>query len=104
MVDGATRLQALVKVVLPLARPGLISCGVFTFILVWNEYTLALLFISSERLKTLPVGIVAFMGMIAAQWGYILTAIVLMIVPILFVFMIVQKALVRGFLAGATKG
>lgn len=104
MVDGASRLQALRKIVLPLALPGLISCGIFTFVLVWNEYTLALLFIRSEHLKTLPLGMVAFLGRIASQWGYILPAIILMIAPILAVFMIVQKALVRGFLAGATKG
>ncbi|MBW2055944.1 MAG: carbohydrate ABC transporter permease [Deltaproteobacteria bacterium] len=104
MVDGATRIQALTKVVLPLSMPGLISCGIFTFILVWNEYTLALLFIRSEHLKTLPLGMVAFMGRVASQWNYLLPAIILMIAPILVVFMIVQKALVRGFLAGATKG
>jgi ABC-type glycerol-3-phosphate transport system permease component len=84
--------------------PGLISCGIFAFVLVWNEYTLALLFIRSEHLKTLPLGMVAFMGRIASQWGYLLPAIILMIAPLLIVFMIVQRALVRGFLAGATKG
>jgi multiple sugar transport system permease protein len=104
MVDGASRVQALVKIVLPLSMPGLISCGIFAFVLVWNEYTLALLFIRSEHLKTLPLGMVAFMGRIASQWGYLLPAIILMIAPLLLVFMFVQRALVRGFLAGATKG
>ena len=104
MVDGASRLQALVRIVLPLARPGLISCGIFTFVLVWNEYTLALLFIRSESLKTLPIGIAAFIGTTAYEWGYILSAIIMMTVPILFGFFFVQRALIRGFLAGATKG
>lgn len=104
MVDGASRGQAFLKIVMPLAMPGLISCGIFTFVLVWNEYTLALLFIRSEHLKTLPLGMVAFMGKIASQWGYLLPAIILMIAPLLFIFMFVQRALVRGFLAGATKG
>ena len=104
MVDGASRKQALLKIVLPLARPGLISCGIFTFVLVWNEYTLALLFIRSEYLKTLPLGMAAFMGQVASQWGYLLPAIVLMIAPLLFVFAFIQRALIRGFLAGATKG
>jgi multiple sugar transport system permease protein len=104
MVDGANRLQALILIVLPLAKPGLIACGIFTFVLVWNEYTLALLFISSENLKTLPVGVAAFIGQVAAQWGYILPAIILMVVPMLFFFAFVQKSLVRGFLTGATKG
>jgi len=104
MVEGATRGQALMKIVMPLAMPGLISCGIFTFVLVWNEYTLALLFIRSEHLKTLPLGMVAFMGRIASQWGYLLPAIVLMIAPLLILAMLVQRALVRGFLAGATKG
>ncbi len=104
MVDGASRGQALVRIVLPLAMPGLISCGIFTFVLVWNEYTLALLFIRSEALKTLPLGMAAFMGRVASQWGYLLPAIILMIAPLFFIFMFVQRALVRGFLAGATKG
>ena len=104
IVDGATRTQALIRIVMPLAMPGLISCGIFTFILVWNEYTLALLFIRSEYLKTLPLGVVAFMGRVASQWGYLLPAIILMIAPLLILFMFVQRALVRGFLAGATKG
>jgi len=103
MVDGASHLQALTKIILPLAKPGLISSGIFVFILVWNEYTLALLFISSESLKTLPIGIAAFMGMTAYQWGNILSSIVLMNIPVIIIFMFVQKALVRGFLLGANK-
>ena len=82
--------QAL-QIVLPLSRPGLISCGIFTFVLVWNEYTLALLFIRSESLKTLPIGIAAFIGTTAYEWGYILSAIIMMTVPILFGFIFVQK-------------
>jgi ABC-type glycerol-3-phosphate transport system permease component len=104
MVDGASRLQALIRIVLPLSMPGLISCGIFTFVLVWNEYTLALLFIRSESLKTLPIGIAAFIGTTAYEWGYILSAIMMMTIPILFGFIFVQKALIRGFLVGATKG
>jgi len=104
MVDGASRLQALIRIVLPLSMPGLISCGIFTFVLVWNEYTLALLFIRSESLKTLPIGIAAFIGTTAYEWGYILSSIIMMTIPILFGFIFIQKALIRGFLVGATKG
>lgn len=104
MVDGASRLGALIRIVLPLSRPGLISCGIFTFVLVWNEYTLALLFIRSETLKTLPIGIAAFIGTTAYEWGYILSAIIMMTFPILVAFIFVQRALIRGFLVGATKG
>ncbi len=103
LIDGANRLQALTKIVLPLVKPGLISSGIFVFILVWNEYTLALLFINSESLKTLPIGIAAFMGTTSYQWGNILSSIVLMNIPVIIIFMFVQKALVRGFLVGATK-
>jgi ABC-type glycerol-3-phosphate transport system permease component len=104
MVDGASRLQALIRIVLPLSMPGLISCAIFTFVLVWNEYTLALLFIRSESLKTLPIGIAAFIGTTAYEWGYILSSIIMMTIPILFGFVFIQKALIRGFLVGATKG
>jgi multiple sugar transport system permease protein len=104
MVDGASRTKALVKIILPLSKPALISCAIFTFVLVWNEYTLALLFIRSESLKTLPIGIAAFIGTTSYEWGYILSATIMMTIPILFGFIFIQKALVRGFLAGATKG
>jgi len=104
MVDGASRIQALLRIVLPLSAPGLISCGIFTFVLVWNEYTLALLFIRSETLKTLPIGIAAFIGTTAYEWGYILSSIIMMTLPVLFGFVFVQRALIRGFLMGATKG
>lgn len=104
MVDGASRVGALLRIVLPLSAPGLISCGIFTFVLVWNEYTLALLFIRSETLKTLPIGIAAFIGTTAYEWGYILSSIIMMTLPVLFGFVFVQRALIRGFLMGATKG
>lgn len=103
MIDGASYLQVITKIVLPLAKPGLISSGIFIFILVWNEYTLALLFIRSESLKTLPIGIAAFMGMTTYQWGNILSSIVLMCIPMIIIFMFAQRALVSGFLIGATK-
>jgi multiple sugar transport system permease protein len=104
MVDGTSRLGALIRIVLPLSGPGLIACGIFTFVLVWNEYTLALLFIRSETLKTLPIGIAAFIGTTAYEWGYILSSIIMMTLPILLAFIFIQRALVRGFLIGATKG
>lgn len=68
LIDGVHQLQAMVRIVVPLAMPGIISSAIFTFVLVWNEYTLALFFISNNSLKTLPLGMADFTGITAYQW------------------------------------
>jgi len=104
LVDGATRLGALIHIIIPLALPGIISSGIFTFILCWNEYLFALILISSESLKTLPVGVTTFIGPTSVFWGLVLSATMLMTFPVLILFMFIQKQLITGISAGAIKG
>jgi ABC-type glycerol-3-phosphate transport system permease component len=105
MVDGCTRLQALRRVVLPLAMPGLVSTGVFAFNHAWNEFLFALVFTSSERNKVLTLGLATWIGQDAIySWGMLLAAAVLVTIPVLVFYLLVQRKLVTGLTGGATKG
>jgi ABC-type glycerol-3-phosphate transport system permease component len=103
-VDGAGRLRALVHVVLPLALPGIIATSIFTFILAWNDYIFTRILISSDELKTLPVGVQDLFHSALIDWGLIMASGVLITIPALAFFMAVQRHLVAGWGSGGLKG
>jgi multiple sugar transport system permease protein len=105
MADGCTRLQILVRIVLPLSVPGLLSAGIFCFTLCWNEFLYALIFMSSGPMKTIPVGTVS--DLIKADtlfWGSLMASAVLGSFPIAFIYSFFVKHYVSGLTAGAVKG
>jgi multiple sugar transport system permease protein len=105
MIDGATRLQALVKIVLPLALPGILSAGIFAFTLSWNEFIYALVFLSSTELKTIPVGVVS--ELIRGDvffWGPLMAGALLGSVPVAIIYSFFVEYYVAGLTAGAVKG
>jgi len=104
LVDGATRVQALVRVVLPLAAPGLLAAGLFCFTLSWNEFLYALIFIADDSLKTLPVGLSEFVVSDFAFWGQLMAAATLASLPVIVVYIYLHKYMVQGLTAGAVKG
>ena len=104
MVDGATRVQALFHVVLPLATPGLLAAGLFCFTLSWNEFLYALIFIADDSLKTLPVGLSEFVVSDFAFWGQLMAAAALASLPVIVVYIYLHKYMVQGLTAGAVKG
>lgn len=104
MTDGANRFQAVVYVILPMALPGLIATAILTFILAWNDYIFARILISSDELKTLPVGIADLYNASVIDWGMIMSSGLLVIVPVTIVFAYVQKYLVAGWGSGGVKG
>jgi len=105
MIDGCTRLQAMRKITLPLALPGLISVGVLAFNHAWNEYLFALVLTSSERNKILPLGISTWIGQDAIySWGMLLAGGVLITLPVMFFYLIVQRSLIAGLTEGGVKG
>ncbi len=105
MIDGASRLAAFVEVVLPQALPGIISTALFSFILSWNEYLYALVFINQDERKTLPPGVLTMLNQNQnVEWALLMAASVLMAVPVLVCFAFLQKHLTRGFGAGGVKG
>jgi len=105
MIDGATRLQAFIEVVLPQALPGIISTALFSFILSWNEYLYALVFINVDDRKTLPPGVLTMLNQNQnVEWALLMAASVLMALPVIVCFGFLQKHLTRGFGAGSVKG
>ncbi len=105
-VDGLTRLGALFRIILPLSLPGLAAAGMFTFILSWNEFLFAFILINEERMKTLPVGIASFWSntITMEMWSWILASSVIAVIPVLIVFLFIQRYLIEGLSAGALKG
>ncbi|MDP8924663.1 MAG: carbohydrate ABC transporter permease [Chloroflexota bacterium] len=104
MIDGATRFGALVKVIVPLAIPGIVATSIFAFTNAWNEFLYALVFIHSDSLRTLPPGMGTFIKMDSIyQWGVLMAGSVLITVPVLIFYLIVQRNLVVGLTEGGVK-
>ena len=104
ILDGCTRMQALRKIVLPVALPGIISIAVFAFLMSWNEFVLASVLTNTDNSKTLPIGLSEFATMFTVDWGSTMAAAFLMTVPVVVVFLLFQKQFVSGLSAGAVKG
>jgi ABC-type glycerol-3-phosphate transport system permease component len=103
LIDGCSRLQALRKVILPLALPGIGATALFAFLGSWNEFFFALLLTSSDSAKTIPVGIGLFVGEYLDVWNQMAAAAVLFSLPPLILFMLTRKTFVKGLVAGACK-
>ena len=104
LVDGAGRGRAVWHVVLPLALPGLIATAIFTFILAYNDFLFSMVLITSEELKTLPVGVNDLFNATIVDWGMIMAAGVMITAPAVVFFAAVQRYLVQGWGAGGVKG
>ena len=103
-IDGCNRIQAMMRVLLPVAAPGIVTTLIFIFINAWNEYTVALCLISTETLKPLTVGINIFNGYNMIEWQYLFAASIFAIVPVVILFMSIEKNLTSGLTAGGVKG
>jgi trehalose/maltose transport system permease protein len=105
-VDGATPLQTLLQVMLPLAGPGLVTTGLLAFIQAWNEYLFALTYTIGNSAKTVPVAIASFGGASPFEipWGSIMAGSVIVTVPLVILVLVFQQRIVAGLTAGAVKG
>jgi len=103
-IDGCSRIGALFRVVLPLARPGLLATALFGFLLAWDEFLYALVFTSSLSSKTIPVAIAEFTGRHAVDFGMMATGGVLASLPPLLIAFVFQRYIVGGLASGAVKG
>lgn len=103
-IDGCTRVGALVRIVLPLARSGLVTTAVFVAIVAWNEFLFAMMMTTSQGSRTWPVGLQLMVGEFQLPWGPLSAGGILSIIPIIIFFALVQQSLIRGLTAGAVKG
>lgn len=104
MVDGATRMQAFLRITLPLAAPALLAVTLFAFTNAWKEFLFAFVFISSERLMTLPVGLAQTIFGDVYPWGMLMAASLLISIPVVIFYMYGQRFMVAGLTAGSVKG
>jgi multiple sugar transport system permease protein len=104
MIDGATRFGAFRLVILPLAGPGVLAAALYAFTQAWNEFLYALVFITNVKLRTLPVGLSGFITGDVYGWGYLMAGAVLTTLPVIAVYIYLQKYMVEGLTAGSVKG
>jgi multiple sugar transport system permease protein len=101
-IDGASRLQAIRLIILPLVLPGVATAGIYIFITSWNEYLFAMM-LSGEAVRTVTVALQLFIGEFTIQWGLLTAGGTLIALPVTLLFLLVQKRLVGGLTAGAVK-
>jgi N-acetylglucosamine transport system permease protein len=106
MMDGASEYRIFFSVMMPLAKPGLITVAIFNFLGLWNEYLFGLVFLSSDRLKTLPLGLasISMQAQYKSDFGLLFAGLVIAMLPTLLVYIVLQKRLTKGITAGAIKG
>jgi multiple sugar transport system permease protein len=102
-IDGASRFQAFLRVALPLSSPGIIATAIYTFVQAWNEYIYALTFLNSRDKLTLPVGLQRFFTEYATDWPGLMAAAFIMSVPVVVLFLVLQRYFVRALAEGAVK-
>jgi len=104
MIDGSSRLGAFWRITLPLALPGLLSVTLIAFTSAWNEFLFAFVFITSESLRTLPVGLQSLVVGDILPWGQLMSASLLMAIPVMVLYIYAQRYLVEGLTIGGVKG
>ena len=103
-IDGAGPLRTFFEIILPLCRPGIVATAVFVLIVTWQEFLFALSFTSTKEMRTLPVGVNDYIGQYGIRYGELMASSVLISLPVILVFFLLQRQFVAGLTAGAVKG
>lgn len=103
-IDGATLFQIYSNIYLPLSKPILSTVVIMTAYYAWNEFVFATIFVDSSKLRTIPVGLMVFRDGLMTEWGVVLAGMVIACLPIMILFLLMQKNFVRGMTAGSVKG
>jgi ABC-type glycerol-3-phosphate transport system permease component len=102
LVDGASRIEIISRIVLPLAAPGIATAGILSMLLAWNEFLFALT-LTRSQVKTAPVGISEFTGMFGTQWGSLSAAATIIVAPVVIMALLLRRHLIEGLTLGAVK-
>ncbi|MBW4084260.1 carbohydrate ABC transporter permease [Paenibacillus sp. S150] len=102
-IDGAGRMRTLLQIILPLIGPGIATISIYAFITSWTEFAFSSVLITSEELRTLPIGLNAIMGQYTVRWGWTTAGAVLTLLPVVIFFAFVGRFFVKGLTAGAVK-
>ena len=103
MIDGANKWQVFIKVVLPIVSPGIIAVAIYTFINAWNEFLYSLILMSSRDKMTVSVALKTLEGQEVLDWGTMMAASALVVLPSVIFFMLIQKRIAGGLASGAVK-
>lgn len=103
-IDGASFIQAFVHIILPLAKPGLVTIAMLQFINTWNEFFFALMLTSGDTARTVPIALNYYMGTFANNYSALFAAVVVTVLPTILVFIILQRQVMESLTAGAIKG
>lgn len=103
-LDGCSRVGIIFRILLPVSLPSLVSTSLFAFLNAWNEFMFGFVFINDEAHRTLTPGISLFKGLYQTDWGSMMAASVMSVLPIVLMFVFLQRYLVEGMTAGAVKG
>ncbi len=104
MIDGCSRLRTFYTIVIPMSQPGIVSSALLTAVYVWNDFLVSFSFVTNEKLRTVSVGLYSYITQYGVQWGELLSAVMITIIPIIILFVLLQKKFVDGMAAGAVKG
>ncbi len=104
LIDGCNRFESVMRVILPLAAPGVFTTAIIAFITAWNEFMFALILVTRDSMRTVPVAISMFPGQFTVPWGDMAAASIVATVPIVLVVLVCQKRIVAGLTSGAVKG
>jgi raffinose/stachyose/melibiose transport system permease protein len=103
-IDGCTSLQVFAKIIMPMSKPILATGALLAAMSCWNEFMFALVFIESDKYKTIPVGLMNLRGSLSTDWTILMAGLTLSVLPMIIIFLVFQKQLVRGITSGGVKG
>ena len=104
MIDGCSRLKTFYKVVVPISQPGIVSSALLTAVYLLNDFLVSFTFVTDEKLRTVSVGLYSYITQYGVQWGELMAAVMVTIIPIIIMFVCLQSKFVDGMAAGAVKG
>ena len=103
-IDGCNRFTAFIKVLIPIAKPGVIVCAIFSFLYAWGDLAYGMTFIIDQQKRPITAGIFNFMGQYGTKWSYLTAFAVVTIIPVALIFIFMQKYIISGMTSGAVKG